>query len=162
MTKRLLLLAIMALAVSFVACGGGDDDSPTVTPTPTPPTRADITFRLDPPAVTAVYEGNGRYAYNVNLEFYDNAGIGFRVDTLQLVISSPAGQVYLNEVDTINHYVGPLGRWVTQYTVRYTVGGTRLALVTRFTANFTDDRGNALTATAQVNVLHNGQPKRLP
>jgi hypothetical protein len=162
MTKRLLsMVALTALTVSFAACGSSDK-SPTVTPTPTPPTRAQITFRLDPPLVVANYEGDGWYGYRVNLEFVETAGVAFTVATIRTVVTTAGGSTKLDQTTAVNRAVpaGNPGRWVTQWYVRYNLGGSRQALVTQFTATFTDAFGNVLTATTQVNVSHHGEPQR--
>jgi hypothetical protein len=150
---------IMALA--FPACGGGNGPTVTPTPTATPPTRAAITFRLDPNPVTANDEGGGQYAYKVNLEFFDTAGVGFTINTIRTTISAGA-VVVLDETTAVNEHVAPSGRTVLQWTVRYRTGGGRVAHVTSFTAQIADDRGNAISLTAEVNVLHHGEPHRMP
>lgn len=166
MRKRLLLTSAgVALALTFGACGGSDDNGPTPVPTPTPPTRAAITILLDPPSVRANDEGDNQYAYKVNLASSESAGIGYTFDTVQHTITTASGGVVGTATYAVNrHYAGYEGG-VLQFTVRYStkkIGGGRLALTSRFTANFTDDRQNALTATAEVNVLHHGEPHRLP
>jgi hypothetical protein len=149
------------LALAFAACGG--DNGPTITPTPTatPPTRAEITFRLDPNPVTTHDEGGGQYAYKVNLEFFDTAGVGFTINTIRTTILA-GSVVVLDETDAVDEHVSALGRTVLQLTLRYKSSGGRVAHVTRFTAQIADDRGNAISLTAEVNVLHRGEPHRMP
>lgn len=166
MRKRLLLMSAgLVVALTFGACGGSDDNGPTPVPTPTPPTRAAITILLDPPSVTANDEGDNQYAYKVNLATSESAGIGYNFDTVQHTITTASGVVLGTKTYAVNRHYPGYGGGVLQFTVRYStksIGGGRLALVSSFTANFTDDKQNALTATSQVSVLHRGEPHQLP
>ncbi len=166
MTKRLLLMSAgLVVALTFGACGGSDDKGPTVVPTPTPPTRAAISILLDPPSVTANDEGDNQYAYKVNLATSESAGIGYTFTTVQHTIATASGVVLDTTTYAVNRHYAGYGGDVFQFTVRYstkTIGGGRLALTSKFTANFIDDKQNALTATSQVSVLHHGEPHQLP
>lgn len=164
MTRRLLLMAAgAALALSLAACGS-DDKSPTVVPTPTPPTRAEITMRLDPSPVRANYEGGGWYRFKVNMEFVESAGVGATLTNINFTVASAAsGIVVFTGNAPRADRVEANGRNVLQFTMpQYHMEGGSSAALATFVASFRDDRGNALTATTQVNVLHHGEPHRLP
>jgi hypothetical protein len=163
MTKRPFLIALVAmLAVSFAACGSDSNSPSNPTPTPTPATMAKVTFFLDPPTVVANYEGGSQYAFKVNLGFHESAGVGFTITTIQATVSTTGGTVVAGDTYVSGHYVPGSGDYAVQYTMRFHTTGGRVPLVAKFTANCNDDKGNALTATTQVNVLKHGEPQRLP
>ena len=152
----------VVLALGLFGCGGDDSTTPTPVPTPTPPTQAAVTFNVDPSQVVANHAGNDWYRFKVNLAFSESAGIGYTVNTIRTRISvTSTGQVALNYVDTVNTYVAPNGREVLQFTsaLYRAAGGGRIGVTVDFTANITDDRGNALTATNQMTATHRRGPE---
>jgi hypothetical protein len=129
--------------------------------TPTPPTRAEVTFNVDPAQVVANHAGNDWYRFKVNLAFSESAGIGYTVDSIRTRVSVTAsGQVVLNDLSTLDAHVPANGREVLQFTspLYRAVGGGRIGVTVDFTANITDDRGNALAAENQVTATHHDEP----
>jgi hypothetical protein len=162
MRNRLLsMVGPTVLALAFAACGGDTGSHPSTPSTPTPPLRAEVTFQLDPKPVASHDEGGGQYAYKVNLAFSDTAGVGFTINTIRTTITA-GSVVVLDDTDTINEHVAALGRTVLQWTVRYQASGGRVAHVTRFTAQITDDMGNTISKTEDVDVLRHGEPQMMP
>jgi len=166
MTKRLLLMAAgTVLAFSFGACGSSNSNNgPTPVPTPTPVTQAQIHMVVDPNPVVANYEDSGYYRFKVNLGFDEAAGIGFTINTIRTTITSAAtGNVVLDAVSTIGRSVAGRGTLVLQFTSpRYHMAGGTSAGTIDFSVAITDDRGNALSVSGHANVLHHGEPQRLP
>jgi hypothetical protein len=156
-TKRLVAAAAgILLAVGLTACGGGSSGGTTApTAAPTPPTKAAVTFNVDPDPVTSEYQGGGWWRFKVNLEFYDTAGVGFTVNTVRTTVSEPlAGQILLDYDYAVASHVDPRGRTVLQFTSPpywTLVGG---AANIKFVANVTDDRGNGLTISNEARILH--------
>jgi len=156
-TKRLVAAAAgILLAVGLTACGGGSSGA-TSTPTavPTPPTKAAVTFNVDPSPVTSEYQGNGWWRFKVNLEFYDTAGVGFTVNSVRTTVSSSVtGTILLDYDYSVAKHVDARGRTVLQFTSNlyrtYAGGGANV----KFIANISDDRGNAMTISNQADVLH--------
>ena len=165
MTKRFLLMAAgTVMALSFVACGSSNNDGPTPVPTPTPPTKAAVHMVVDPNPIVANYEGGGWYRFKVNLGFDESAGIGFTINTIRTTITSAAtGNVVLDYVATIGQYVAGSGNTILQYTSpQYHMAGGTSAGMIAFSVSILDDRGNTITLPGQANVLHHGDPRRLP
>jgi hypothetical protein len=160
MQKRLMAAAVAVLMTGgLVACGGGDSGS-APTPVPTPPTKAVVTFNVDPNPVVSEYQGDGWYRFKVNLEFYDTAGVGFNINSVRTTLSSSVtGTILLDYDYSVASHVGANGRTVLQFTsslYRTLAGG---GANVKFIANITDDRGNAMTLSNQAAVREVGGPE---
>ena len=141
-----------------MACGGGDSGS-APTPVPTPPTKAVVTFNVDPNPVVSEYQGDGWWRFKVNLEFYDTAGVGFTINSVRTTVSSAAtGTILLDYDYSVASHVAASGRTVLQFTSplyrTLTGGGANV----KFIASITDDKGNTITLSNQANVAHVGEP----
>jgi hypothetical protein len=161
MQKRFLQATLAALlSFGLVACGG-DSSSPTAASTPPPaPTKAKVTFNVDPNPVISEYQGNGWYRFKVNLEFYDTAGVGFTINSVRTTVTAPiTGAILLDYDYSVTTKVGPKGRDVLQFTspLYWTLAGGGADV--KFIADITDDKGNALTLSNEATVLHRGGPK---
>jgi hypothetical protein len=165
MMKRLLSMAAgTVLALSLVACGSSDNTGPTPTPTPTPTPKAVIHMVVDPNPVVANFQSDGWYRFKVNLGFDESAGIGFTINTIRTTITSAAtGNVVLDDVSAIGKYVAGYGNTILQFTSpRYKMAGGTSAGTIAFSVSILDDRGNTITLSGDANVLHHGDPHRLP
>ena len=120
MTKGWLAVGTGMLVVGLAACGGGGDGGVnTPTPLPTPPTKAEVTFNVDPNPVISEYQGDGWYRFKVNLELYDTAGVGFTINTVRTTVSSAAtGTILLDYNYSVAEHVDARGRTVLQFTSR--------------------------------------------
>jgi hypothetical protein len=162
MTKRLAAVIVAVLAAAgLVACGGDQGSSPAApTAAPTPPTKASITFNVDPNPVVSHYQGDGWWKFKVNLEFYDTAGVGFTINSIRTTLSSSVtGAILLDYDYAIATHVGARGRTVLQFTsneYRTLAGG---GANVKFIASITDDRGNDMTLSNQATVQHLGGAK---
>lgn len=159
MQKRLMAAAVGVLMTGgLVACGGGDSAS-APTPVPAAPTRAVVTFNVDPNPVVSQYQGDGWWRFKVNLEFYDTAGVGFTVNTVRTTVQSSVTNTILLDYDySVASHVAASGRTVLQFTspiYRTLAGG---GANVKFIASITDDRGNAMTLSNQANVMRVGGP----
>jgi len=162
MTKRLpsALVAVLTLA-GLAACGGDGGSSPAApTAAPTPPTKANVTFNVDPNPVVARDQGDGWWKFKVNLEFYDTAGVGFTINSVRTTLSSSVtGAILLDYDYAVAKHVDPRGRTVLQFTsgeYRTLAGG---GANVKFIASITDDKGNGMTLSNQATVHHVGGPK---
>jgi hypothetical protein len=160
MSKRASVCRVgIVLAGVLAGCGGGaSSTAPNVLPTP--PTRAVVTFNVDPNPVVSEYQGDGWWRFKVNLEFYDTAGVGFRINTVRTTVSSSVtGTILLDYNFSVAEYVGPRGRTVMQFTsplYRTRAGG---GATVKFVADIRDDLGNAMTLSNQAGVLRVGGPE---
>jgi hypothetical protein len=160
MTQSRMLAAVAVLAmVGLVACGGGSGSSTAPSAVAAPPTKAQITFNVDPNPVTSEYQGNGWYKFRVNLEFFDTAGVGFTINTVRTTVSSSVTNTILLDYDySIAKHVDPAGRTVLQFaSPEYRTlagGGANVKLI----ASITDDKGNAVTLSKDASVRHIGGP----
>ncbi len=159
MQKRLMAAAVgMVMTGGLVGCGGGDSGS-APTAMPTPPTKAAVTFNVDPNPVVSQYQGDGWYRFKVNLEFYDTAGVGFTVNSVRTTVQSSVTSTILLDYDySVASHVNARGRTVLQFTsplYRTLAGG---GANVKFIAGITDDRGNTMTLSNQANVLRRGGP----
>ena len=63
----------------------------------------------------------------------------------------------------IGQYVAGSGNTILQYTSpQYHMAGGTSAGMIAFSVSILDDRGNTITLPGQANVLHHGDPRRLP
>lgn len=152
--------AILATA-ALAACGGGDGGGVSApSAVPTPPTKAAVTFNVDPNPVVSEYQGDGWWRFKVNLEFYDTAGVGFRINTVRTTITSSVTNTILLDYDySVARQVNASGRTVLQFTsglYRTLAGG---GANVKFVASITDDKGNALTLSNQATVNEVGGPQ---
>jgi hypothetical protein len=148
------------LAVGITACGGGGGGGATApSALPTPPSRADVTFNVDPNPLVSEYQGDGWWKFKVNLEFYDAAGVGFTINTVRTTVSSAAtGTTLLDYNYSVASHVDARGRTVLQFTsplYRTLTGGTANV---KFVADLRDDKGNAITLSNQASVRRVGGP----
>jgi hypothetical protein len=158
MNRLMAATAAVVMTGSLVACGGGDSGS-APTPVPTPPTKAVVTFNVDPNPVVSEYQGDSWYRFKVNLEFYDTAGVGFTVNSVRSTVSSSVtGTILLDYDYSVASHVNASGRTVLQFTsplYRTLAGG---GANVKFIAGITDDKGNALTLSNQASVRRVGGP----
>jgi hypothetical protein len=163
MNQRLSRVAIgVFLAGTLGACFSTD---PEPVPDPPPvPTRAEVKLLVDPNPVRANYEGNGWYRFKVNLAFSESAGVGFTISTIRVSVSSAlSGRTLLDASSLVGEHVAANGSKVLQFTCpQYHMELGTSAARTRFSASITDDKGNAITLSGQADVLHRGEPQRLP
>ena len=159
-------MTAMALAVGLAACGGGGDSPTASTPVAPPaPTKAVVTFNLDPKAQVAEYQGNGYWKFKVNMEFLESGGggtggVGYTVNTTRVTLSSPTGTILLDYNYAMAARVEANGRRVFQWTsplyyTNYGTGNANVAMV----ASITDDKGNAMTVSSAMTVKHVGGEK---
>jgi hypothetical protein len=121
-----------------------------------------VTLRLDPDPTVSEWQGGLSWAFRVNLEFFETAGIGFTVNTVRYTMTYPSGLVILDSAETVGQHVVGGGRTVLQFRSPHYPSLTGRATVA-FTASITDDRGNPLTVTSNASVLDRGEnPVRLP
>lgn len=158
MSEQLRRAAAAILVVGLAACGGeGSVSAPT--PVATPPAKAAVTFNVDPNPVVSEYQGDGWWRFKVNLEFYDTAGVGFRINTVRTTITSSVTNTILLDYDyAVARQVEASGRTVLQFTsglYRTLAGG---GANVKFVAGITDDKGNALTLSNQATVNEVGGP----
>jgi hypothetical protein len=158
MNRLMAATAAVVMTGSLVACGGGDSGS-APTPVPTPPTKAVVTFNVDPNPVVSEYQGDSWYRFKVNLEFYDTAGVGFTVNSVRSTVSSSVtGTILLDYDYSVASHVNASGRTVLHFTsplYRTLAGG---GANVKFIAGITDDKGNALTLANQASVRRVGGP----
>jgi hypothetical protein len=162
MKQRLLTVGVgMFLAGALSACFSTD---PEPVPSPPPPTRAEVKLLVDPNPVRANYEGNGWYRFKVNLAFSESAGVGFTINSIHVTVSSAlSGDTLLDANSPVGEHVAANGSRVLQFTCpQYHMEFGTSGAVTRFAASIADDKGNAITLSGQANVLHEGDPQRLP
>jgi hypothetical protein len=158
MRKGWLAVGTGMLVVGLAACGGGGGGSASApTPLPTPPTKAEVTFNVDPNPVISEYQGDSWYRFKVNLELYDTAGVGFTINTVRSTVSSAAtGTILLDYNHSVAEHVGARGRTVLQFTSplyrTLTGGGANV----RFVADLRDDKGNPMTLSNQASVRRVG------
>lgn len=159
MRQQLRRAAVVLAVVGLAACGGEGAVS-TPTPVATPPTKAAVTFNVDPNPVVSEYQGDGWWRFKVNLEFYDTAGVGFRINTVRTTISSSVTNTILLDYDySVARQVDARGRTVLQFTsglYRTLAGG---GASVKSVASITDDKGNALTLSNQATVNEVGGPQ---
>src|SRR5262245_29110753 len=106
MNRLMAAMAAVLMTGGLVACGGGDNGS-APTPVPTPPTKAVVTFNVDPNPVVSEYQGDGWYRFKVNLEFYDTAGVGFNINTVRTTVQSSVTSTILLDYDySVASHVG--------------------------------------------------------
>jgi ABC-type glycerol-3-phosphate transport system substrate-binding protein len=161
MPKRMLAVGVgMALLAGLAACGGGSGGSTAPTAVPAAPTKAVVTFNVDPNPVVSEYQGDGWWKFKVNLEFYDTAGVGFAINSVRTTLSSSVtGTILLDYDYSIAQHVDARGRTVLQFTSSdyHTLAGGGASV--KFIANVTDDKGNPLTLSNQATVKHLDAPK---
>jgi hypothetical protein len=161
MTKQILAATVgIFLSFGLVACGGGSSSSTAPSVTPTPPSKAAVTFNVEPTPVVSEYQGNGWWKFKVNLEFYDTAGVGFTINSVRTTVSSSVtGTILLDYDYSVAKHVAAKGRTVLQFTSpEYRTlagGGAAIKLI----ADISDDKGNAITLSNQASVLHRAGPK---
>jgi hypothetical protein len=154
--------AAVILAAGLAACGGGSSAS-APSAVPTPPTKAAVTFNVDPNPVVSEYQGDGWWRFRVNLEFYDTAGVGFTINSVRTTIqSSVTSTILLDQDYAIARHVDGGGRTVLQFTSglyrTLAGGGANVKLI----ANITDDKGNGVTLSNQASVTEVGGPRPEP
>ena len=161
----------VALAVALSACGGSSPSAPTSSTAPAPaatPSKASITLAANPSSVVATCATGGSLcAAGVAVTVSESAGVGGNVDFITTSFRTTAGTV----ADTINvgataiigaagtNHVAPNGRLTVGSPTPpfvivniWTRAGIGTVGVMAITLQFTDDRGNVLTATVNVPV----------
>jgi hypothetical protein len=163
--KQRLARATLAVLLSagLAACGGDGGGVSTPTAAPTPPAKAAVTFNVDPNPVVSEYQGDAWWRFKVNLEFYDTAGVGFRINSVRTTVQSSVTSAILLDYDySVASQVAASGRKVLQFTsplYRTLAGG---GATVKFIASITDDRGNTMTLSNQATVNELGGPQRPP
>jgi len=159
-------MTAMALAVGLAACGGGDSPTASTPVAPPAPTKAVVTFNLDPKAQTAEYQGNGWYKFKVNMEFLESGGggtggVGYTINTTRItLVATPSNTILMDYDFAMAARVEANGRRVFQWTspLYRSVFVTANANVT-MVANITDDKGNSMTVSSAMTVKHVGGEK---
>lgn len=145
-----------------VSCGG-------TASTPVAPTQASITVSVSPNPVTArrcnplcVAPSGKLFPYEaaMSVSVQESARISGNVDFINVVPVTADGAELpmlryssdvLIERSRTNH-VGPAGIFTFFFAFFYATGGNNAALTVNISLQFTDDKGNVLTGTAQANV----------
>lgn len=151
------------LAVMW-ACGDETPAAPT-------PTEASLTISVSPNPVTAVLcnpfcVGGSGAAYpfqaSLTVQVQESNRIGAHVNFINVaaVTAQGAALPLLNYgADEIirrsgTNHLSPAGTLTFPLSIFYVTGTSAAQLVVTISADFTDDRGNRSTGTAQVNVEH--------
>ena len=149
-----------------LSCGG--------TTTPAAPTQASITVSVSPNPVIATRciplcaAPSGHvfpYEAAMNVSVQESARIGGNVDFINVVPVTADG----TELSTLGYgsdvliqrsgtnHVDPAGIFTFFFAFFYATGGNNAALTVNISLQFTDDKGNRLTGTAQV-AVHDPSP----
>lgn len=162
--RPIVVLACLACLVG-AGCGGDSGSTPTPVPVaaPTPASRAAVSLTVTPsPVIADATDQNQVYLASFTITFTETAGLGANIDFFNVTMRNPLGYesatAYNHGADEVikiagTNHVAAKGTLVLPFKQTYWNGmGTR-GLTLILVAQVTDERGNRMNVTNQVECL---------